>query len=54
VMAGTIAATEIVTKILIYYFHERAWAWIAPGAFGCAGKTPVRHQDQPSDVRFWG
>ena len=26
VMAGTIAATEIATKILIYYFHERAWA----------------------------
>jgi uncharacterized membrane protein len=26
VMAGTIAATEIVTKILIYYFHGRVWA----------------------------
>ena len=31
VMAGTIAATEIVTKILIYYFHERAWALIPGG-----------------------
>jgi len=28
VMAGAIAGTEIVTKILIYYFHERAWALI--------------------------
>jgi uncharacterized membrane protein len=30
-MAGTIAATEIVTKILIYYFHERVWALIPWG-----------------------
>ena len=31
VIAGTIAATEIFTKILIYYFHERAWALIPWG-----------------------
>ena len=31
VIAGTIAATEIGTKILIYYFHERAWALIPWG-----------------------
>ena len=31
VMAGTIAGTEIVTKILIYYFHERVWALIPWG-----------------------
>ena len=24
--AGAIAGTEIVTKIALYYFHERAWA----------------------------
>jgi len=24
--AGSIAATEVITKILLYYFHERAWA----------------------------
>jgi uncharacterized membrane protein len=30
-IAGTIAATEIGTKILIYYFHERAWALISWG-----------------------
>ncbi len=24
--AGSIAGTEVITKILLYYFHERAWA----------------------------
>ena len=23
--AGSIAATEVITKIVLYYFHERAW-----------------------------
>ncbi len=23
--AGSIASTELVTKIFLYYFHERAW-----------------------------
>ena len=27
-LAGTIAAVEVVTKILIYYLHERVWAVI--------------------------
>jgi uncharacterized membrane protein len=27
-LAGSIAATELFTKILLYYFHERAWAAI--------------------------
>jgi uncharacterized membrane protein len=31
VIAGAIAITEIGTKILIYYFHERAWALIPWG-----------------------
>ena len=25
VFAGSIASFEVVTKIVIYYFHERAW-----------------------------
>jgi uncharacterized membrane protein len=25
-LAGSIAAVEVVTKIVIYYLHERAWA----------------------------
>jgi uncharacterized membrane protein len=30
-IAGTIAAVEVVTKIVIYYLHERVWAAIAWG-----------------------
>jgi uncharacterized membrane protein len=30
-IAGSVAVTEIVTKILIYYLHERMWAWIPWG-----------------------
>lgn len=29
--AGSIAGTEIVTKILLYYFHERLWALVPWG-----------------------
>jgi uncharacterized membrane protein len=30
-LAGTIAGVEVVTKILLYYFHERIWAVIPWG-----------------------
>ncbi len=30
-LAGSIAGTEIVTKIVIYYLHERAWTWVRWG-----------------------
>jgi uncharacterized membrane protein len=30
-LAGSIAAVEVVTKIMIYYFHERVWAVIPWG-----------------------
>lgn len=30
--AGAIASTEIITKILLYYFHERVWSSIHWGA----------------------
>ena len=26
-LAATVASLEIVTKIFLYYFHERAWSW---------------------------
>ncbi len=32
VVAGSIAGTELLTKILLYYFHERAWNSITWGA----------------------
>ena len=31
VLAGSIAGTELLTKILLYYFHERIWALIPWG-----------------------
>ena len=30
-LAGSIAGTELLTKILLYYFHERIWALIPWG-----------------------
>jgi sulfate adenylyltransferase large subunit len=30
-IAGSVAVTEILTKILIYYVHERVWAWVPWG-----------------------
>jgi len=30
-LAGSVAVTEIMTKILIYYLHERVWALIPWG-----------------------
>lgn len=30
-VAGTIASVEIVTKIVLYYFHERLWTVIPWG-----------------------
>jgi uncharacterized membrane protein len=30
-VAGSIAATELFTKIALYYFHERAWTAIPWG-----------------------
>lgn len=29
--AGTIAGTEVITKIFLYYFHERAWSYVPWG-----------------------
>jgi uncharacterized membrane protein len=30
-LAGTIATVEVITKIVLYYFHERAWALVPWG-----------------------
>jgi uncharacterized membrane protein len=30
-LAGSIAATELLTKIALYYFHERIWAVVPWG-----------------------
>jgi uncharacterized membrane protein len=39
--AGSIAGTEVITKILLYYFHERLWA-LVPWGHGS--------REQPSDA----
>jgi uncharacterized membrane protein len=31
-LAGSIAGTELLTKILLYYLHERVWSRISWGA----------------------
>jgi uncharacterized membrane protein len=31
-LAGSIAGTELVTKILLYYLHERVWSHVSWGA----------------------
>ena len=31
VVAGSIAGTEVITKVALYYFHERIWAVIRWG-----------------------
>ena len=30
-LAGAIASVEVITKIVLYYFHERVWAIISWG-----------------------
>jgi uncharacterized membrane protein len=30
-IAGSIAGTELLTKVLLYYFHERIWSGISWG-----------------------
>lgn len=49
VVAGSIATTESLTKIVLYYLHERAWAgfssgkpwWFRPFSAGGQAETTV-------------
>lgn len=38
--AGAIASTEVITKMALYYFHERAWGSV---------KWGLRHHAVPED-----
>ena len=42
--AGAIASTEVITKILLYYFHERAWSRIR---WGVRTKQDAAGNDEP-------
>ena len=45
--AGSIAGTEVITKITLYYFHERAWAAVPWGHAARDRTTDVRHEPEP-------
>lgn len=45
-VAGSIASAEVLTKIVLYYLHERGWAHIAwgqkvPEALGAHAPSPA-------------
>lgn len=39
--AGAIASTEVITKVLLYYFHERIWSSIHWGAQRATPNDPA-------------
>jgi uncharacterized membrane protein len=39
-VAGSIAGTELFTKIMLYYFHERIWAAVGWGHKQAANAAP--------------
>ena len=43
--AGAIASTEVLTKMVLYYFHERAWSAIG---WGFAGPEESQPGDRPA------
>jgi uncharacterized membrane protein len=45
--AGSIAGTEVITKILLYYFHERAWSAVPWGHVPRVRETDVRYEPEP-------
>ncbi|WP_095011720.1 DUF2061 domain-containing protein [Tsuneonella mangrovi] len=45
--AGAIAGTEVVTKMVLYYFHERAWLRIGWGRFAETGLDTADTGGQP-------
>ncbi len=53
VSAGSVASLESITKIALYYLHERAWLFVPFGHARALGLGPVRDQlpastDHPS------
>ena len=42
-IAGSIAGTEVVTKIALFYFHERAWSLVH------WGRRPATPGERPAD-----
>jgi uncharacterized membrane protein len=44
--AGAIATTEVLTKMVLYYFHERAWSSVGWGMNGESGSNA----EQPLEI----
>jgi uncharacterized membrane protein len=40
-LAGGIAATEVLTKIILFYLHERAWSRVLWGRPAAAASSPA-------------
>ena len=49
VFAASIASVETVTKVLLFYFHERAWA-VVPWGRADTVSDPATSPDLPSAV----
>lgn len=45
--AGAIALTEVVTKVLLYYFHERIWSSVHWGAKRAEVNQAISPMDAP-------
>ncbi len=45
--AGAIALTEVLTKMVLYYFHERVWSSVHWGAARTATPRPVPEVEAP-------
>ena len=43
--AGAIATTEVLTKMFLYYFHERIWANISWGTAADTGQSAETFKD---------
>ena len=50
IIAGSIASVESLTKIVLYYLHERAWSRVALGRKGPA--TAARAGVPAADIQF--
>ena len=48
VVAGSIASVESISKIILYYLHERAWSNIPLGRKGPAAAAPEEPPIAPS------
>ena len=49
--AGAIALTEVVTKMLLYYFHERVWSSIGWGFAVASPEVAGQPEVPPADAQ---